>query len=667
MQTLNGLVDALEDLIERCVPPSHYSFIYNDNDNDNDNDDSRGGGGGTRKKEKKYKSGASLPELKSHYEIEFMLPGGRDDDRDAEGLKKKHGRNRREPLTMRSITVEFPKELRRDVKKWALSTPASFPPSSGITDGRFSRREEEAFAVAMQLRQHAVYEFGRLLKIAGMEFATHRSEDPYSKSGSDGDGVGWGNMRQRLRRQQLKQPRRRKEEWTLTDHFLHELGFDPTEEDDRESERHSRMTNESSSSSPSPRSAFFGRGQKYTPPSSASSASTTSPFYSAFSSSISPNETTAPPPPAYSHPKLREQRQKFINSVNWSAFRDSYDQAFLDAKADFDTMKMNLYNIHTQEGRERREKLVSDICGGVRVWTPLTGRRRNGEDDREERDGDDEDENDDDDRDESDIPEGLDVVQQLIALRRLSMILYDNFDYLQMEEMGRMWEQLVIVLTPPRSWRRRRRLNVGSDSSGSYDDDSDRIRRSRRKLTKWERNRKKREKLQSSANRDVMRYFAVNHGRLTKKMSMSDASGSDTNDDYIRRRDQGDQDPDDDDLTSRDDDGIDGNNNDDNNTSNNKNNNNNNNEYTTTYPESGFKFSYGTTADQGTGQVTAYIPIDFGDEELVRMLYTHLYDYFDTCCGDVGFLTLDGTGNVVANGARYHGDGGVRIKGIQDL
>ena len=48
------------------------------------------------------------------------------------------------------------------------------------------------------------------------------------------------------------------------------------------------------------------------------------------------------------------------------------------------------------------------------------------------------------------IPDGLDVIAQLVAIRRLSLLLYDNFDHLQMERMGRMWERLVIVFTPPR-------------------------------------------------------------------------------------------------------------------------------------------------------------------------------------------------------------------------
>ena len=58
--------------------------------------------------------------------------------------------------------------------------------------------------------------------------------------------------------------------------------------------------------------------------------------------------------------------------------------------------------------------------------------------------------------------------------------------------------------------------------------------------------------------------------------------------------------------------------------------------------ESGFKFSYGTTSDQRSGRVTAYIPINFRDGELVRQLFTFVYDYFDHL--NAGFLQYVPTG-----------------------
>lgn len=59
------------------------------------------------------------------------------------------------------------------------------------------------------------------------------------------------------------------------------------------------------------------------------------------------------------------------------------------------------------------------------------------------------------------------VVEQVIAIRRLSLLLEDNFEKLMLEEMGKMWEDLVIILKDPRGYgtsssalHRRRKRNV---------------------------------------------------------------------------------------------------------------------------------------------------------------------------------------------------------------
>ena len=62
-----------------------------------------------------------------------------------------------------------------------------------------------------------------------------------------------------------------------------------------------------------------------------------------------------------------------------------------------------------------------------------------------------------------------------------------------------------------------------------------------------------------------------------------------------------------------------------------------------------FKFSYGSQSEQGTAQVTAYVPIDFRDDELVQKLHTYLYDYFDNCYSHAGFLKVGPDGAVTAN------------------
>jgi len=485
VQTINGLIDNLEDLIGRCTP-----------------------GGG-------YNSAGSLPELKAKYEIEFILPSQTNINinDDNKPTKKKH--YEREALTLRSITMEFPENLRSSVRKWALT---SFPDTSSKlhTDPDYEPhpQEEEAFRIALQLRQHATAEFVRLLTISGMKVPQSSFDGMNENSRSSG---------------QLKD----ESQWSLSDQFLHEMGINP-------------MEDVADPSSNQQNSAFFGRMQ--------------------------PKQSTG----TCTFSKMQQKRQAFMQKIPWDKFRANYDQAFLDAQADLTTAQLKLFNPNTAEGRERRERLVSQICSNVRIALAK----------QEDEDMDDE--------EFDDIPEGLDVVAQLIAIRRLNLILYDNFDYLQMERMGRMWENLGIVLLPPRGDRRRSQRQKDPRHTNAIHPG--------RKLSKWERRMKRRDKMKQ-VSRGQMRHVADKHfDRIASKEGEAEEEGLQTEKKqkyYLE-------------------------------------------------PESGFKFSYGTRADQGSGHVTAYVPVDFGDDELVRQLYSHLYDYFDNCCGDMGFLNYGADGEVSA-------------------
>lgn len=44
----------------------------------------------------------------------------------------------------------------------------------------------------------------------------------------------------------------------------------------------------------------------------------------------------------------------------------------------------------------------------------------------------------------------------------------------------------------------------------------------------------------------------------------------------------------------------------------------------------------------------SWCPVDFRDGELIRQMYTHLYDYFDNVCGHVGFLRYGADGTIDA-------------------
>lgn len=411
--------------------------------------------------------------------------------------------------------MEFPENLRSSVRQWALT---SFPSSKSYTDPEYEphSQEEEAFRVALQLREHATAEFVRLLTISGMEVPSQSSFD-----GVKGDARLSGQLKD-------------ESQWSLSDHFLHEMGIHP-------------MEDVADPSSQQQNSAFFGRMQP------------------------------KPSPTTCRFTKMQQKRQAFMSKIPWDKFRANYDQAFLDAQADLTTKRLNLFNPNTAEGRERRERLVSQICSNVRI---ALAKPEDVDDDEFD-----------------DIPEGLDVVAQLIAIRRLNLILYDNFDYLQMERMGRMWENLGIVLLPPRGDRR--------GSQWKKDPRQANVIHPGRKLNKWERRMKRRNKLKQ-VSRGQMRHIAEKHfDKITPK---EEDEAEEERQEKIEKKEQ-----------------------------------------YYRQAESGFKFSYGTRADQGSGQVTAYIPVDFGDDELVRQLYSHLYDYFDNCCGDMGFLSYGADGEARAN------------------
>jgi hypothetical protein len=458
-----------------------------------------------------------LPELKARYEVEFMLPSNTSPQKTG-GLKIKI-RQRREELSLRSVVIEFPSGLREEVRQAALTR---------------SSRNEEAVYTGLRLKKHMEKELMRLLTVAGLEH-----EGPIDEGEDKMDGSTGG--------QERKQP----EEWTLSDHFLHELGIEPVEDD---------------KSHPT---AFFGRRKTKNAPLSGYAA-------------------------------MHEKRQAFTNSIRWDKFRDKYDAAFEDAKADDDTNRMDLYNPNSKDGRERREKLISEICSRVEIWM---GVEEHG------------------DVEGADIPEGLDVVAQLVAIRRLSTILLDNFDYLKMEKMGRMWENLVIVFTPPRNGRKRYIVEKKHKTDDAYAD----VARKHsphpgRKLNKWERRIKKRERAEPPS-RGFMRRVAESHYDTLHKAQMN----QDTSDDEIADDSNGEEESTHISSPSQ-------------------------------VSESGFKFSYGSQTEQGTGQVTAYIPIDFGGDEVVKQLHIYLYDYFDNCCSHVGFLKMGADGKLSANVAGLDDD-----------
>mmetsp|Transcript_15685 Transcript_15685/g.28340 ORF Transcript_15685/g.28340 Transcript_15685/m.28340 type:complete len:421 (-) Transcript_15685:1115-2377(-) len=108
--------------------------------------------------------------------------------------------------------------------------------------------------------------------------------------------------------------------------------------------------------------------------------------------------------------RYQQSRQAFVQSVDWKRIQRLTQEAVADMEADLATEGS------IRNHAKRRQDVITNILSKVRV--------------------------------EHEMP----VLDQLICFRRLSLILEDNFDDLYMEDMGKMWENLVIVLKGPREY-----------------------------------------------------------------------------------------------------------------------------------------------------------------------------------------------------------------------
>lgn len=70
------------------------------------------------------------------------------------------------------------------------------------------------------------------------------------------------------------------------------------------------------------------------------------------------------------------------------------------------------------------------------------------------------------------LQEETDVVEQVVAMRRLSLLLDEHFETLHLERFGRLWEKCNFVLAPARLYNtsasalHKRRLRMGGDQTG---------------------------------------------------------------------------------------------------------------------------------------------------------------------------------------------------------
>ena len=113
----------------------------------------------------------------------------------------------------------------------------------------------------------------------------------------------------------------------------------------------------------------------------------------------------------HSRKNLYEQnRDRFTGSIDWTKVDKLYQEAVADMHADLATDGL------IRNNPDRRRKLVAEMLARVR------------------------------------LQEEISVVEQLIAFRRMSLLLEANFDELRLEEFGSFWDKMILVLTPARQY-----------------------------------------------------------------------------------------------------------------------------------------------------------------------------------------------------------------------
>jgi len=107
-----------------------------------------------------------------------------------------------------------------------------------------------------------------------------------------------------------------------------------------------------------------------------------------------------------------QSRARFTSNIDQKKLNEMYQGALVEMQADIATYG------YMKDAR-RRQDFISSILARVRLDKDATK---------------------------------IDTMEQLVAFRRFSLIFNDNFDDLKFEDMGKMWEELTIVLTDPRSY-----------------------------------------------------------------------------------------------------------------------------------------------------------------------------------------------------------------------
>lgn len=145
-------------------------------------------------------------------------------------------------------------------------------------------------------------------------------------------------------------------------------------------------------------------------------------------------------------------RDRFTTNIQWHNYDKLYAQAVAEMNADAATEGL------VQKHAGRRRAMIAGILANARILqqqqqSPPTF----------DQDG------------SSSSSSGISFVEQLVAFRRLSLLLDQNFEALQMEEFGAMWESCRIVLTESRPFNvsssalhKKRARNAATGSGFSF-------------------------------------------------------------------------------------------------------------------------------------------------------------------------------------------------------
>ncbi|CAB9517633.1 expressed unknown protein [Seminavis robusta] len=119
--------------------------------------------------------------------------------------------------------------------------------------------------------------------------------------------------------------------------------------------------------------------------------------------------------------KYERNRDEIVSRIDWNRYEEIYKETVRDVQANMATDGL------IRDDPHRRMAHIAEMLSKVRV--------------AEEQE-----------HQPNDIREGVDPIMQLVAIRRLSLLLDEQFDELQLENLGRMWESAVITLMPARSF-----------------------------------------------------------------------------------------------------------------------------------------------------------------------------------------------------------------------